>query len=42
MLDVLYMGITILFFGVAIAYVAGCDRLAAIAKASAPKDGGGS
>ena len=40
MLDVLYIGITILFFGLAVAYVAGCDRLAASAKASAPKGGG--
>jgi hypothetical protein len=42
MLDVLYIGITILFFGLAIAYVAGCDRLAAFAKAPAPKGGGAS
>lgn len=42
MLDALYIGITILFFGLAIAYVAGCDRLAASVKASAPNGGGGS
>jgi hypothetical protein len=42
MLDALYIGITILFFGLAVAYVAGCDRLGAFAKASAPKDGGAS
>ena len=28
MLDLLYIGITILFFALAVAYVAGCDRLA--------------
>ena len=27
MLDLLYVGITIVFFAVALAYVAGCDRL---------------
>jgi hypothetical protein len=27
MLDLLYLGITILFFAAAAAYVAGCDRL---------------
>jgi hypothetical protein len=27
MMDLLYIGITLLFFVVAVAYVAGCDRL---------------
>jgi hypothetical protein len=27
MLDLLYIGITLLFFALAVAYVAGCDRL---------------
>jgi hypothetical protein len=40
MLDVLYIVITMLFFGLAVAYVAGCDRLAAATKASAPESGG--
>ena len=39
MLDLLYIGLTIVFFALGAAYVAGCDRLAAFAKASAP--GGG-
>lgn len=38
-MDLLYIGITILFFAVSAAYVAGCDRLAASAKASAPEGG---
>jgi hypothetical protein len=42
MLDALYIGITILFFGLAVAYVAGCDRLAGPAKASAREGGGAS
>jgi hypothetical protein len=39
MLDLLYLGLTLLFFAIGMAYVAGCDRLAASAKASAPKGG---
>jgi len=27
MLDILYLGITVVFFAIAIAYVRGCDRL---------------
>jgi hypothetical protein len=27
MLDMLYIGLTILFFGLAVAYVAACERL---------------
>jgi hypothetical protein len=42
MLDLLYIGITIFFFALAVAYVAGCDRLAAATKASAPESGGAS
>jgi hypothetical protein len=42
MLDVLYIGITILFFGLAIAYVAACDRLGAVARTSQPTAGAGS
>jgi hypothetical protein len=42
MLDALYIGITILFFGLAVAYVAGCDRLAGSPKASAPESGAAS
>jgi hypothetical protein len=38
-MDVFYADITILFFALAVAYVAGCDRLAPLAKASGPKAG---
>jgi hypothetical protein len=41
-MDLVYIAVTILFFGLAVAYVAGCDRLAPFAKASAPKGGGAS
>ena len=41
-MDLLYIGITIVFFTLAVAYVAGCDRLAPFAKASGPKGGGAS
>ena len=36
-MDLLYIGITLVFFAVAVAYVAGCDRLAPFAKASRAK-----
>jgi hypothetical protein len=39
MLDLLYIGLTIVFFVLALAYVVGCDRLAAFARASAPEGG---
>jgi hypothetical protein len=42
MLDLLYIGITILFFALGVAYVAGCDGLAPVAKASGPRSGGAS
>jgi hypothetical protein len=38
-MDLLYAGMTLLFFVAAVAYVAGCDRLAPFAKASGPKGG---
>jgi hypothetical protein len=41
-MDLVYIAVTILFFAAAAAYVAGCDRLATFAKASAPKGGGAS
>jgi hypothetical protein len=36
MLDLVYTGITILFFVIAVAYVAACDRLRAEAPAATP------
>ena len=41
-MDIVYVGITLLFFVAAVAYVAGCDRLAPFAKASGAKGGGAS
>ena len=38
-MDLLYVGITLLFFAAAVAYVAGCDRLAPFDKASGAKSG---
>jgi hypothetical protein len=38
-MDLVYIAVTILFFGLGVAYVAGCDRLAPFAKASGPKGG---
>jgi len=39
MLDLLYIGITVFFFALAVAYVAGCDRLAPSSKASGSERG---
>jgi hypothetical protein len=39
MLDLLYIGLTLVFFALGAAYVHGCDRLAAVAKDSAPEAG---
>jgi hypothetical protein len=39
MLDLLYVGITLLFFALAAAYVAGCDRLAPAENVAGPKGG---
>jgi hypothetical protein len=38
-MDLLYIALTILFFAAAAAYVAGCARLDASAKAPAPRGG---
>jgi hypothetical protein len=42
MLDLVYLAVTVLFFALGIAYVAGCERLAPSDKASPPRDGGAS
>jgi hypothetical protein len=39
MLDLLYLSLTIVFFAISAAYVAGCDRLAAFSSVSPPQDG---
>jgi len=41
MMDALFVAVTLVFFALAMAYVAGCDRLAP-SKASGPKSGGAS
>jgi hypothetical protein len=38
-MDLVYIALTVAFFAAAVAYVAGCDQLAAVAKASAPNGG---
>jgi hypothetical protein len=39
MLDLLYVVITLAFFGLAVAYVAACERLSGSAKASDRRSG---